>query len=184
MWHSAGLWAVIEKYNTMFGLAISQLRKASKLCPVSKYQLWQIDFFPGSAYGSEEAATGIDRNQWDFSQEDSDLLTQCMWQAVQNGAAAVVAVGGDGTLNEVIALWIWKYRPYICMLSSLLTLFDHIQTILNHFEGSYKNPKKSSILLCEAKVFEMLECTGMASSTAWNIQRLYSCMTWTFSSST
>jgi hypothetical protein len=35
---------------------------------------------------------------------DSDLLTQCMWQAVQNGAAAVVAVGGDGTLNEVIAL--------------------------------------------------------------------------------
>jgi len=27
-----------------------------------------------------------------------------MWQAVQNGAAAVVAVGGDGTLNEVIAL--------------------------------------------------------------------------------
>jgi hypothetical protein len=49
----------------MFGLAISQLRKASKLCSVSKYQLWQIDFFPGSAYGSEEAATGIDRNQWD-----------------------------------------------------------------------------------------------------------------------
>jgi hypothetical protein len=30
----------------------------------------------------------------------------------------------------------------------------------------------------------MLECTGMASSTAWNIQRLDSCMTWTFSSST
>jgi len=53
----------------MFGLAISQLRKTSKLCSVSKYQLWQIDFFPGSAYGSEEAATGIHRNQWDLSQE-------------------------------------------------------------------------------------------------------------------
>jgi diacylglycerol kinase family enzyme len=46
----------------------------------------------------------LTENQWDLSQEDSDLLTQCMWQAVQNGAAAVVAVGGDGTLNKVIAL--------------------------------------------------------------------------------
>ncbi len=53
-----------------------------------------------------------------------------------------------------------------CMLSSLLTLFNHIQTILSHFEGRYKNLKKSCVLLCEAKVFEMLECTGMTSSTA------------------